>query len=150
MVLFSTIHKQVLNTLKSNTIAQMHDDQIEEYLNSMLFRAIAAFRYPNMPLTYTTVDQGYGPEYVFDNDITQREINVILALIKFYWLEQQLDTENRFEDLYYDRDVKTYSRGNMLKEMKDRYKLAKADADEAQYEYSRVTDGTPTLGVLYE
>jgi pyruvate/2-oxoacid:ferredoxin oxidoreductase beta subunit len=128
----------------------MHDDQIEEYLNSMLFRAIAAFRYPNIPLTYTTVDEGYGDEYAFENDVTQKEINVLLALVKFYWLEQQLDTENRFEDLYYDRDVKTYSRGNMLKEMKDRYKLAKADADEAQYEYSRVTNGAPTLGTLYE
>lgn len=150
MVLFSTINKQVLNTLKSNTIAQLHDDQIEEILTPMILRAIAAFRYPNIPLTYTTVDEGYGPEYVFSNDITQREINVLLALIKSFWLEQQLDNESRFEDLYYDRDVKTYSRGNMLKEMKDRYKLAKAEANDAQYEYSRVTDGAPTLGIMYE
>jgi hypothetical protein len=150
MVLFSTIHKQVLNTLKSNTIAQMHDYQIEEFLNSMLIRAIAAFRFPNIPLVYTEVDNGYGPEYAFSNNITQSEINVLLTLVKLFWLEQQLDNETRFEDTYYDRDVKTFSRGNMMKEIKDRYKLAKADADTAQYEYSRVTDGAPTLGILYE
>lgn len=150
MVPFTTIYKQVLNTLKSNTFAELHDYQIEEYLDSLAVRAIAAFRYPNIDLSYTrtTVD---GEElYVFDNDITQKEVNVLLALMKQFWLEQQVDDESRFEDVYYDRDVKTFSRGNMMKELRQRYELAEKQAEKAQYEYSRVTNKSFTYDTMYD
>ena len=150
MVPFSTIYKQVLNTLKSNTIAQLHDYQIEEYLDSLLIRAIAAFRYPSIELTYSQTTVEGELVYAFDNDITQKEINVLLALMKLYWLEQQMDDESRFEDVYYDRDVKTFSRANMMKTLQDRFNLAEKQAEKAQYEYTRVVGGAFAYDTIYD
>jgi hypothetical protein len=84
MVQFSTIHAQVLNTLKSNTFAEMHDYQIEEYLDALLIRAVAAFRYPNIDLNYSQETVDGETVYVFDNNITQKEINVLISLVKYY------------------------------------------------------------------
>jgi hypothetical protein len=84
MVQFSTIHTQVLNTLKSNTFAEMHDYQIEEYLDALLIRAAVAFRYPNIDLDYSRQTVSGEEVYVFNNDITQKEINVLIPLVKYY------------------------------------------------------------------
>jgi hypothetical protein len=65
-------------------------------------------------------------------------------------MEQQLDDESRFEDVYYDKDVKTFSRGNMMKVLMDRYKLAKLEAEHAQQEYARVTNKAFTYDLMYD
>lgn len=151
MLYFSEIHRQALNTLKSNTYAKMTDEAIQESLDLLLIRAAADFRFPRVPLTYEEVTDEYGfTEYVFTENITQNEINVLLALMKMYWIEQQLDNENRFEDVFYDRDVRTYSRANLMKTLNDRYKDAQRDVKTVQYNYSRVKDNKPTLGDIYE
>lgn len=147
---FNTFYPQILATLKSKTIAAMSDAQIESYFNDLVIRAIAAFRFPKIPLTYTSAEVDGETVYTFDENITQREINVLLVLVKMYWLEQQKDNEELFETLYYDRDVKTYSRGNMIKSLKDNYDVAKKNAKTAQYNYSRIaSDGSAGLGDIY-
>lgn len=151
MLYFSEVHKQVLNTLRSNTFSELTDQEIDESLDMLLLRAIADFRFPQIPLTYTKVNVDNEEVYAFTEDITQREINVLLSLMKLYWLEYQLDNENNFEDLYYDRDVRTFSRANMMKTLNDRYRDAKRDVKIAQYNYSRVnTQGAPALGDINE
>lgn len=113
MVYFEEINKQLLNTLSSSTLSGMSDFEIDETLALLMFRAIADFRFPQIALTYNKeVNSNLGTQkYYFTNDITQKEINVLLALMKKYWLEQQLDSERNFEMLYYDKDVRTFSRG---------------------------------------
>lgn len=150
MLYFSEIHKQVLNTLKSNTFAQLTDAELESSLDLLLIRAIADFRFPKVPLTYKQIEEDGLKCYVFTEEITQNEINVLLSLMKLYWIEQQLDNENKFEDIFYDKDVKTYSRANMMKTLNDRYEQAKKDIKVAQYNYSRVKDNKSTLGDIYE
>lgn len=151
MLYFSEVHKQVLNTLKSNTFSKLTDDKIEDSLDMLLKRAIADFRYPNVPLTYEKIQEDSETEvYAFTENVTQNEINVLLSLMKLYWIEQQLDNENRFEDIFYDRDVKTYSRANMMRTLNDRHQQAIKDVKVAQYNYSRVRDNKPTFGDIYE
>jgi hypothetical protein len=148
---FSEISRQVLNTLKSATIAAMTDYDISLMLNDMIFRAIASFRFPKISLTYKPLmKNGHVIDYQFDNIITQREVNVILALVKVAWLEQQLDNEVNFENIYYDKDVRIHSRGNLIKAIEDRYRLAKEEAKTAQYNYYRVTqEGLPAVTDIY-
>jgi len=151
---FKAFYPQVLATMKSSTIAAMTDAQIESFLNDLVIRAIAAFRFPKVSLAYEAIDESGDGNivYTFTNPstVTQREINVLLALVKMYWLEQQKDDEELFETLYYDRDVKTFSRGNMMKSLKDNYELAKKNAKTAQYDYSRIAaDGSSGLGDIY-
>lgn len=151
MLYFSEIHKQILNTLKSNTFSELTDAEIDESLDMLLIRAVGDFRYPRISLEYKKVDDGNGNMvYAFTENVTQKEINVLLSLMKMFWLEQQLDNENRFEDIFYDRDVKTYSRANMMRTLNDRYRDAKADARAAQYNYSREEDNKPRFGDIYE
>ena len=148
---FSDIHEQVLATLKSNTLAAMTDEQIAGYLNLMLIRAIADFRFPKVPLTYRVVQNSNPKDYSFDNEIGQKEINVLLVLIKKFWLQHQLDNENFFIEEYYDKDVKVYSKGNLLKSLQARYELAEKEVKTAQYNYSRVTtDGNSAVGEIHE
>jgi len=51
------------------------------------------------------------------------------------------------ENLYYDKDVKTFSRGNMLKALKDRYELAQKQVKKVEYDYSRTRDENGVIGV---
>ena len=147
---FSVIHQQVLNTLKSSTLAAMEDYDIEIMLNDMIIRAVAEFRFPKISLVYEEItDSDSTVDYQFVNTLTQREINVILALVKKSWIEQQLDNESNFENTFYDKDVRLHSRGNLVKALQDRYELAKKDAERAQYDYYRVSSGAPAVGDIY-
>ena len=140
---FSSLYGQALSTLKSNTLANMTDDDIESYLFNLAVRAIASFKFPRVSLDYEDTATGYA----FKEEVSQKEINVLLAYMKMYWLEQQIDDEQRMENLYYDKDVKTFSRGNMLKALKDRYELAQKQVKKVEYDYSRTRDENGVIGV---
>lgn len=147
---FSVIHQQVLNTLKSSTLAAMEDYEIEVMLNDMIIRAVGEFRFPKIALSYRErEDTNETVEYEFIETLTQREINVILALVKKAWIEQQLDNEANFENTYYDKDVRLHSRGNLVKALQDRYELAKKEAERVQYDYYRVAAGLPAVKDIY-
>ena len=152
MVYFEEINKQLLNTLNSSTLAGMSDFEIDETLALLVFRAIADFRFPQMPLTYQREENpNLGTvKYYFTENITQKEINVLLAIMKKYWLEQQLDSERNFEMLYYDKDVRTFSRGNIMQQLRTRYEDAKLAAEQAQFDYGRVDSvlGTAAVGTV--
>jgi len=62
-------------------------------------------------------------------------------------LEQQLDSERNFEMLYYDKDVRTFSRGSIMQQLKARYEGAKLAADQAQFDYGRVESDSGTAAV---
>ena len=152
-MLFSDIHMQILYTMKSNTMAEMSDEQLSGYLNAMLIRAIGDFRFPQVPLTYTKVEATLGEpvDYQFTNEITQREINVLLALVKKNWIEHQLDNESLFQETYYDGDVKVFSKGNLINVLNQRLDAAKKEMKTVQYNYSRVRpDGSPSVGAIHE
>lgn len=84
MKYFEEINRQLLNTMSSDTLAGMSDYEIDDTLAMLMFRAIADFRFPQVELTY---DEDINPNlgtkrYYFVNDITQYEINVLIALMK--------------------------------------------------------------------
>lgn len=146
---FSDLHLQLLNTIQSDTLASMSDEDIARTLNLVLIRAIADFLFPRVSLDYERIP-GEIEDYQFVEKITQKEINVILALSKKIWLEQQLDNENHLESVYYDKDVRTHSRANLLKQLNSRYQVAQEEVRLAQYNYSRSLDNKPTVGDIYE
>ena len=152
MIFFSTFYNQVLNTMKSNTIAEMSDNDIVQMLDMMLFRAIADFRFPDVSLDFIETENPRtgNLENAFVENVTQRELNVLLVLVKQYWLEQQLDNENQFASLYYDKDVKTYSAANLLKQINDRYEKSIQESRMAQYNYSRGHGKDIRLGAINE
>jgi len=150
MKYFSDIFKQFLTTIKSNTLADMTDADLTEYLNICMFRAASDFLFPRVSLSYTIAQ----PDtdilgYYFTTDLGQEEINVLLALIESYWLEQQKNNEENMELKYFDKDVRTHSGGKMLAELDKLVKSAKVSAKKAQTNYGRSNNNKSTLKDIY-
>ena len=72
-------------------------------------------------MSYSLATVGDPDDYAFDNTITQKEINVLLAFIKRFWLEQQLDDEKKMEQKYFDSAIRTHSQANMIMALRQRY-----------------------------
>lgn len=152
MVYFSKIYKQALVTLQSNTLAELTDSDLKDLLDVLLMRSIADFRFPRISLAYDDTPIENEPEnsgYYFYADVTQSEFNVLLALMKRLWLQQQLDNEDLFEQKYFDASIRTHSSANMLAKLKERYELAIEEVNTAQYNYSRVNLNTSRMSVIY-
>ena len=149
---FTDLYSQVLGTLRSNSFAEMSDDQLTNYFDDLAIRAIADFRFPKISLSYSITTDAYGNDvYSFENDITQYEINVLIVLMKKFWIEMQMDDENHYAVLYYDRDVKTSAGASMVNSMNKRYDTAKQEAKTAQYNYSRIdSKGNIGVGSVYD
>ena len=77
-----------LSSLSSCTLAAYSDEELNSELNNFAIRAIARFRFPRVSLEWDT-----GADNVnsfVSNQITHKEIDVIIAWMKVLWLEYQL------------------------------------------------------------
>ena len=144
---FTDVYPQILNTMQSSTFAELVDADIVAYLDELMIRAIADFSFPYVSLAYTYVaDDGY----TFTNEITQREINVLIVMVKSYWLEHNLDDDSLFGLVYFDRDVRTYSAGNKIKAMQSRYELSQEAVKKALSRYYAVESDLPSIETIYD
>ena len=145
MVSFEILYNQFLSSISSYTLAQMRDDEIQAELFNLAQRAIATFKFPKVDLSYSLNEADY--MYYFNNEVTQRELNVILSYMKVEWIAFQISIEERVQNQYYDDNVRTFSAGNLLAQLNRMYEnfLAKAKLDE--YNYGRVNiSGRPRIG----
>lgn len=139
---FSRIYEIFLATIRSCTFADLLDEELDEEMKRFLLRALADFRFPQVDLSYETVlnDQKEIVDYKFtDNNFSQREVNVLLAYMRKYFFEWIIAREKNFELRYYDNDTKTSSQGEMVKQMNNAFKTAISEAEQASYNYGRVT-----------
>lgn len=146
---FKSLYPQILDSLKSDTLAEMTNHDIQLFLDNLIRRAVSDFLFPRIDLSYGLQFEDDPDDYAFVNDITQKEINVLLILIKRFWLEQQIDDEQKMEQRYFDAAIKTHSQANMLMALRQRYQDALKECDIAQYNYSRSFDNKPTVGDIY-
>jgi hypothetical protein len=149
MVSFETLYNQFLSSVSSYTLAQLSDDEVRSELFNLTERSIATFKFPKMPLTYTPVEDETTGEIIhhFDNDVTQRELNVLLAYMKVAWIDFQISKEEKFRNQYYDDQVRTFSAANMIAQLNRMYENFLARAKEEEYNYGRVNPlGRPSLG----
>lgn len=148
MVSFETLYNQFLSSISSYTLTQLSDDDIKAELFNLAVRAIAAFKFPKMPLTYSAQEDDYdGLVHYFDNNVTQKELNVLLSHMKVYWIEFQISKEERLQTLYYDDNVRTFSSANMIAQLNRMYENFVEMTKKAEYDYSRVAvDGRPRVG----
>lgn len=146
MVSFEILYSQFLSSISSYTLAQLSDDEIQAELFNLARRAIATFKFPKIALDYH-FDEEVTYQYQFDNDITQREINVLLSHMKVLWIEFQISKEERLQNQYYDNNVRTFSSANLIAQLNRMYENFKLAARQTEYDYSRVAaDGKPRVG----
>lgn len=146
---FKSLYPQILDSLRSDTLANMTDHDIQLYFDNLIKRAVGEFWFPRIDLSYDLATVGDPDDYAFDNDITQREINVLLAFIKRFWLEQQLDDEKKMEQKYFDSAIRTFSQANMISSLRQRYQDAVKECYLAQHNYSRSVANKSTIGDIY-
>ena len=145
MVSFGTLYSQFLSSISSYTLAQLSDDEIHAELFNFARRAITMFKFPKVALTYTYNEEEY--MHYFDNNVTQRELNVILSYMKVAWIDYAISKEERFQTQYYDDNVRTFSVGNLLAQLNRLYENLLRKAKDEEYNYGRVAaDGMPRVG----
>lgn len=153
----SCLYPLFLSTLHSCTLASYTDQELQDELDHFAQRAIARFKFPKVSLEYSydnTIEDDSLPiverrakGYYFLNPVGYREIEVILAWMKVYWLEYQLSKERNYENLYADKDVKAFSSGNLISSIVKAYDAMMFTARKTEEDYSRVRkNGTPAIG----
>ncbi len=149
---FEFVYSQFLRAIKADcTLYNLTPESAEAMLETWLLQSIASFRFPQIPLTYElkTEEETGVMYYAFVEEITQREINVLIALMKCRWIDFQIATGENFENPYYDSTTRTFSQGALLAQnnrLQENYIEA---ARVAQKDYSRVdSEGQPRLAQM--
>lgn len=145
---------QFLNSIVSITLSELSNFNIQYELNNLAKRAISSFKFPRVSLEYefdstenSETEVPYG--YYFTEDVSQREINVIVARMKQFWIEFQISQERLFDNAYYDRDIRLHSPGNTIDKLIKMLTTFKKIADKAEFDYGRVDDrGRPSIGAI--
>ena len=146
-----------LSSLSSCTFASYTDQELQNELDILVKRAIARFKFPKISLEYAhdnsienielPVVERSTKGYYFINNVGYREIEVILAWMKVYWLEYQLSKERNYENLYADKDVKAFSSGNLISAIEKAYSTMMFTARKVEEDYGRVgANGKPAIG----
>ena len=146
-----------LSSLNSCTLASYTDQELQDELDILAKRAIAKFKFPKIDLSYKYDDniiddakpvvERQKAGYYFINEVGMREIIVIVAWMKVYWLEYQLSREKNYENLYADKDVKAFSSGNLISSIEKAYSTMRTAARKDEEDYYRINaDGKPAIG----
>ena len=146
-----------LATLDSCTYVQFTDQELQDELDVLAKRAIAKFKFPKISLAYaydSTIEEVELPivervtcGYYFVNDVTDREIAVLVAWMKVFLLEQQLSRERNYQNLYADKNVKAFSSGALISSIEKAYTTMRNAARKDEEDYSRINEqGKPAIG----
>ena len=131
--------------MSSCTYVSYTDTELQEVLSDFAMRAIARFKFPQVPLAYEYDEEK--ADYFFTEEVTMREIDVIAAWMKTFWVEYQLSKERNYENLYADKDVKAFSSGNLISSIEKSYSSVITIARKVEENYYRVgKNGEPTIG----
>lgn len=147
----NVLFPQFLMSVDSCTISELANFEVEMQLNNLALRAITDFKFPNISLEYDfdteVVEDDTFFKYYFKNEITQREINVILARMKQHWVEYQISQERLFMNIHFDKDIRLHSPGNTIDKLVKMLRTFQTMADTVEYNYGRVSNnGRPSIG----
>jgi hypothetical protein len=148
---------QFLQSVDSCTLSDFTNFEIQNQLNYLVIRAVNDFKFPKISLAYN-FDENINEEtaeafgyYFIEDEVGQKEFNVILARMKQYWIEFQISQERLFANAYYDRDIRLHSPGNTIDKLIKMYTTFKTSADIAEFNYGRVSaNGEAALGDINE
>lgn len=140
-------------------------DQLDEECYALTVRAIDTFKFPRISTNYTTFyavrdqdnpnilvkaeeeDDGAIAHGQFLQDLTSKELNILLAWMKFYWAEMQISNADNFEEQYTDSNIKQQSRGNAVDKNIKLMNQYRNYARDLETRYGRVSvTRTPTIG----
>lgn len=158
------LYPSFIPTIRGEYYGVITQDDIDEECFHLAERAVATFKFPKISTDYITFyairdDQGNlvrttlqeHPEAIphgeFKADITQAEIEILIAWMKVYWCENQISNADNFEDLYTDQNIRIHSRANALDKNTKLMDTFRSYARQLETNYSRTSNTrTPTIG----
>jgi len=109
------------------TLFNTSETDFNTYLSAWLIQAIPEFYNCDQSLAYATNE--------FAVTLTQKNINILVLLMKKIWLEKEIDNILQMNNLVQDRDFKTFSQGQNMKAKQDRYVILKEEVSQKLVDY---------------
>ena len=133
MTPFSYIYKSFTNKISDSSLVKLTEDELNTLLETYLVNACTHFKICSSDLSKSNRDSVLKQ---FNTELTEEEIEIIASLMVVEWLKPQVLSGNLLKMSLGDKDFKTYSPANQLKELKDLKASEQAIADMLIVSYS--------------
>lgn len=153
MTKFDVIYEQFLSSV-SIKFPNLTNNEIKQELFNWTILASSYFKFPRVSLDYEVYDynnpsiDGLEGAYFID-DLTQKEIAVIVEYMKLVHFEIQLTDSKKYEMYYEDANLKMPSQSALITQVNRSYENQLKKARKTENDYYRVRDNKPTIGDIW-
>jgi len=112
---FSEIYDNFMMTITDYRLITLYNTSVTDfqtYLSAWLIQSIPEFTNCDQSLAYSSSE--------FTETLTQKNIDVLILLMKKKWFEKELENILQMTNVVQDRDFKMHSQANNLKEKRER------------------------------
>lgn len=112
---FSEIYDNFMMTITDYRLITLYNASVTDfqtYLSAWLIQSIPEFTNCDQSLAYSSSE--------FTETLTQKNIDVLILLMKKKWFEKELENILQMTNVVQDRDFKMHSQANNLKEKRER------------------------------
>lgn len=150
---FRIVYDQFLSSGKYD-FNDLTPEEIEKELFNWTVLAISKFKFPFISLDYISyTSENPGPDgetsAQFINDITQREITVIVEYMKLHQIQTVMNDARRYDLYYEDANLKLPSQSAVLTQLNRAFENQKRVAFETERNYEKALDYKPTIGNIW-
>lgn len=145
-----------LDSVKDCTFVELDNIDLTKVLEGIIKLSIEDFLFPKVSLKYAydestdPLDEEEYGYYFIDESVDFAEFKVIIAWMKVYWVQMQLNNKANFQNPLFDKDIKGYSPAAMLKTIESVFITTKEEAKSATSKYSRKNEeGEPSWGKIH-
>lgn len=127
---FNEIYDFFMTTINDYRLVTLYNSSqanFQTYLSAWLIQSIPEFTNCNQSLSYSGTD--------FSETLTQKNINILILLMKKKWFEKELDNIMQMTNVIQDRDFKMHSQANNLKEKRDRLMTLQEEVSQKLVDY---------------
>lgn len=153
MTSFEVVYEQFLS-LVSIDFSDLTDSEIKQELFQWTKLASSKFKFPRINLDfveYTEEEKGpngeTGPYFI--NEITQKEITVIIEYMKLQYYEQQLIDSKKYEMYYEDANLKLPRQSALITQINRSHENQAQVARRVEHDYYRTKEDKPTIGNIW-
>ena len=124
---FSEIYTIFLSKITDDMYMQLTPEDTYKILKELLISALPKFEFPRQSLSYTYIEEqveqdGFQEdnpriEYVFENKLTDEEMNIIATYMIVEWIGQQLASVENVRMKYSGSDFKFTSQANHMQKL---------------------------------
>ncbi len=156
MTSFGTVYELFLSMV-SIKFPNLDPVEIERELFNWTVLASSYFKFPRISLDYFVVTDENQIEYpglevgaYFVEELTPKEISVIVEYMKLAHFEIQLSDSKKFEMYYEDANLKLPSQSALITQTNRSYENQLTRARKVESDYYRAFNNKPTIGSIWK